>query len=392
VVPTGWVDAGSGFYVPGTDEFTGILQLLAPDTTTGELADSLLGQLGMAEMPEAYEIYESSAATWDFYKLEVEIDESTVFAVDLAMADSEGTAYVVLLQTSNELYDALHEEAFVPAVDAFAVLPLTWGQDDAEAVTDAPVPAFYSVEIIEEYPHDTSAFTQGLLMYEGEYYESTGRNGESTLRRVDFGTGEVLQSVDVPEEYFGEGLALVDDRLVQLTWTSGAAFVYDRESFELLDTLTYEGEGWGLCYDGEYLYRSDGSSIITAHDPETFEVAFRGLVMLGGQPVDQLNELECVDDSIYANVWQSDYILQIDKTNGHTVGLIDASGLMTEEELAELESAAVLNGIAYNSSNETFYLTGKLWPKTFAVSFIEEETTTEEEAPEEGPQEEDAGE
>lgn len=226
-------------------------------------------------------------------------------------------------------------------------------------------------EIISEREHDTGAYTQGLLLYEGSFYESTGRRGESTLREVDPETGEVIRSIDVDETYFAEGLALVDDRLIQLTWTAEVAFVYDLETFELLETLEYSGEGWGLCYDGEYVWMSNGSSRLVARDPETFEIEINLPVFLFDAPIDQLNELECVDDSIYANVWQTDVIVEIDKASGQILSLINASALLTPEERAAMERQAVLNGIAYDPDEEVFYLTGKYWPKLFEVTFMQ---------------------
>jgi len=232
-----------------------------------------------------------------------------------------------------------------------------------------PVPVFVP-EVISVRDHDTSAYTQGLLLHDGLFYESTGRYGESTVRAVDPETGEVQRQVEVPEQYFGEGLALVGDRLIQLTWQQTVAFVYDLDTFAQVSTFEYEGEGWGLCYDGEWLYMTDGTPFIDLRDPETFELVFSGAVTLQGQPVPNLNELECVGDSLYANVWQTDYILQIDKSNGVVTGVIDASSLLTPEERASLESGAVLNGIAYDAENDVFLVTGKLWPKVFEVRFV----------------------
>jgi glutamine cyclotransferase len=225
-------------------------------------------------------------------------------------------------------------------------------------------------EVIEVRPHDPAAYLQGWLFYEGSLYESTGRNGQSTLREVDPETGDVLRKIDVPEEYFAEGLGLVDDQLIQLTWKAGTAFIYDLATFEQTGTFTYEGEGWGLCSDGRYLYMSDGSPFLDVRDPDTFELIFSGLVTLQGRMVEQINELECVGDYVYANVWHTDYIIQIDKTNGVVVGLVDASNLLTEEERAELEPEAVLNGIVYLPDSDTFLITGKLWPKMFEVRFV----------------------
>ncbi len=223
-------------------------------------------------------------------------------------------------------------------------------------------------QIITRYPHDTSAFTQGLLLYEGELYESTGNYGVSTLRRVAVNSGEVLQAHSLDSVYFAEGLALVDDRLLQLTWRERTLFIYDRESFEVLERLSYEGEGWGLCYDGTALYHSDGSSSIDRRDPQTFDVIETITITQEGQPVTLLNELECVGDQIYANVWQSDNIVRFDKQSGIVNAVIDASGLLTPEEAAG--PADVLNGIAYDATNDEFLITGKWWPWLYRVTFI----------------------
>ncbi|MEL7672557.1 MAG: glutaminyl-peptide cyclotransferase [Chloroflexota bacterium] len=238
-----------------------------------------------------------------------------------------------------------------------------------------PVQVFVP-EVISVRDHDPSAYTQGLLLHEGLFYESTGRRGLSSLRAVDPETGEVERMIEVPGAYFAEGLALVDDRLIQLTWQENVAFVYDLDSFEQTGTFEYEGEGWGLCYDGERLYMTDGTPFIQLRDPDTFELFFSGAVTLQGQPVGNLNELECVGDYLYANVWKTDYIVQIDKSNGVVVGVIDASGLLTEDERAALlqsDSDAVLNGIAYDAENDAFLITGKLWPKVYEVRFVEQE-------------------
>jgi glutamine cyclotransferase len=246
----------------------------------------------------------------------------------------------------------------------------------AQAQSDNPIYDQVKVlapEVISVRPHDPGAYTQGLLFYNGFLYESTGRHGESTLRKVDPATGEVLQSVDVPPDYFAEGLERVDNTLIQLTWQSGIALVYDIETFEKIGEYQYEGEGWGLCGDGRYLYMSDGSPFIILRDRQTFEVFFSGLVSIQGKPVERLNELECVGDYIYANIWKTDFIVQIDKKNGVVVGVIDASGLLTDEERAQLKEPDqdVLNGIVYLPDSDTFLITGKHWPKMFEVRFVE---------------------
>lgn len=240
--------------------------------------------------------------------------------------------------------------------------------------TATPAPAVevaYMVpEVIAVRPHDPEAFTQGLLFHEGLLYESAGLYGESTLRQVDSETGEVLQSVEVPEDYFAEGLALADGRLIQLTWKETTALVYDLETFEAVDSYKYEGEGWGLCYDGERFVMSDGSADLFFRDPEIFELLDQITVTFDEQPVNMLNELECVDGDIYANIWQTDFIIRIDPATGYIDTVINAEGLLTDEEYAALQPGSVLNGIAYDPENETFLITGKRWPKLFEVQFV----------------------
>lgn len=241
-----------------------------------------------------------------------------------------------------------------------------------------------TVEVVNVYPHDATAFTQGLLYYEGLLYESTGLRGESSLREVDPTTGEVLRILPVnrPQEeltgetpmqdYFAEGLERVENRLIQLTWTEGEAFVYDLETFERLDTFNYEGEGWGLCYDERYLFMSDGSSYLSLRDAQTFDLIVKFMVTFEGQPLrpQLLNELECVEEYIYANLWTSDFIAQIDKYTGEVLALIDAASLLTEEERVAMNTNQVLNGIAYNPDTDTFFITGKQWSKLFEVRFV----------------------
>jgi len=222
-------------------------------------------------------------------------------------------------------------------------------------------------KIISVMPHDTSAFTEGLILDHGTFYESTGQYGQSTLRQVDPQTGKVLRAIRLPDVAFGEGLALVGDRLIQLTWKEHTAFVYNRDTFDLIQTFSYTGEGWGLCFDGQDLYMSDGSSTITERDPQTFAPLRQIAVTEGGQPVVNLNELECVGDSLYENVWLTDTIVQIDKATGNVTEAIDAAGLLTPQERSR---ADVLNGIAYDPNHQTFFITGKYWPWVFEVVFV----------------------
>ena len=227
--------------------------------------------------------------------------------------------------------------------------------------------------VLNVYPHDPAAFTQGLLWHDGALYESTGLYGQSSLRRVDVETGAPTQLIPVDDHLFAEGLELVDGKLIQLTWKAGIALIYAAESMTQIDRLSYEGEGWGLCDDGRYLFMSDGSPFISVRDRDSFELIFRGAVTLQGQviPPQLLNELECVGDHIYANAWNTDYIFRIDKFTGVIDALIDASALLNDAEKAGLSAGSVLNGIAWNPDNATFYITGKQWSKLFEVVFVE---------------------
>ena len=239
------------------------------------------------------------------------------------------------------------------------------------AASPAPPPAqpaeHRKARVLASVPHDAAAYTQGLVWSEGTLYESAGQYGQSSLRQVDPKTGKVLRSVQLPPRYFGEGLARVGDRLIQLTWQEGTALVYDLATFERRGELPYSGEGWGLCYDGQRLIQSDGSNRLTFRDPATFATTGGVNVTLDGRPAMQLNELECVDGVIYANVWQTEDILRIDPKDGRVTAVIDASGLLAPQERRMVD---VLNGIAWDPAKKTFLITGKLWPKMFEVTFV----------------------
>lgn len=237
----------------------------------------------------------------------------------------------------------------------------------AEARSVEPIP-IYAPEVINTYPHDTSSFTQGLVWSDGTLYESAGRYGQSNLREVDLTTGAVIRSVPVSEAYFAEGLALVDDRLIQITWRERTAFVYDATTFDVIEQFSYEGEGWGLCYDGVDLWMSDGTPNLFRRDPATFALLETIPVTLFDEPIANLNELECVDGHVYANVWQSDFIIRITPATGLVNAIVDARGLLTPQQRALLPGGAVLNGIAYRPDTQTFLITGKLWPVLFEVT------------------------
>ena len=222
------------------------------------------------------------------------------------------------------------------------------------------------VRVHRTLPHDPQAFTQGLAWWNGKLYESTGMRGKSELRRLDPVTGAIEQRVAIPVFFFGEGLALVGERMVMLTWHGERAFLFHRDSFARLGTVSYRGEGWGLCHDGTRFVMSDGSNKLRFRDSASFATAGEVAVTLDGKPLANLNELECVGDAVYANVWQRDFIVRIDPASGHATQRIDAAGLLG---MAAARNADVLNGIAYDSDAERFYVTGKLWPTLFEVTF-----------------------
>jgi glutaminyl-peptide cyclotransferase len=223
------------------------------------------------------------------------------------------------------------------------------------------------VKVLSVRPHDPTSYTQGLVWDHGTLYESAGLYGRSSLRQVDPRTGKVLRRVDLGPAFFAEGLALAGNRLLQLTWKEGVAFQYDARTFERTGEFHYEGEGWGLCDDGRRLVMSDGSDHLGFRDRQTFALLGGVDVRRDGRPATELNELECVDGAIYANVWRTDEILRIDPASGRTTAVIDASGLLEPSEQAQ---ADVLNGIAYDPEKKIFYITGKLWPKMFEVVFV----------------------
>lgn len=223
------------------------------------------------------------------------------------------------------------------------------------------------------YPHDTRAFTQGLIYRNGVLFESTGLNGRSSLRRVRLETGEVLQRKDVARRYFAEGLTEHGGELFQLTWETGVAFVYDLQTFTLKRTLRYRGEGWGLTTNGTDLILSDGSSTLSFLDPGTFRVRRRVSVRDGVRPVERLNELEFVNGKVLANVWLTDRIAVIDPASGQVSAWLDLSDLAPA---SVQQTNAVLNGIAYDGERDRLFVTGKLWPTLFEIQVLWEDSGT----------------
>ncbi|HZE70285.1 MAG TPA: glutaminyl-peptide cyclotransferase [Pyrinomonadaceae bacterium] len=223
----------------------------------------------------------------------------------------------------------------------------------------------YHFEVVNAFPHDANAFTQGLVFRQGKLFESTGQEGRSSLREVELETGQVLRKVDVPPPYFAEGLTLLNNKLYQLTWQHQLGFVYDVQTFQQINEFAYSGEGWGLTDDGESLILSDGTNRIRFLDPTSFSVIRTISVYNMRQPVTEINELEYIHGEIYANIWHENRIARINPQDGRVTGWIDLTGLRSQVEVHDDE--AVLNGIAYDSEKDRLFVTGKLWPKLFEI-------------------------
>ena len=233
-------------------------------------------------------------------------------------------------------------------------------------------PVWYDFSIVNTYPHDPEAFTQGLLFRDGYLYESTGRRGYSTLRKVELESGRVFQLHKLDSNYFGEGLTDMDDRFIQLTLSAGTGFVYDIESFSLIETFSYEGDGWGLANDGDRLIISDGTTELRFLDPETFQETGRLTVWENGEPLRNLNEMVMVDDRLFANVLHTNHIVIVNPLTGVVEGRVDL------DKLADIvrnkgDAVNVMNGLAYDRENDRLFVTGKLWPKLFEIRIIPRE-------------------
>jgi glutamine cyclotransferase len=259
----------------------------------------------------------------------------------------------------------------IPALIGIAALAglsyFYWQVVEARAPSKkTPVLAY---TVVNAFPHDPQAFTQGLIFLEGFLYESTGLQGRSSLRKVDLETGRILKQADLPGHLFGEGLTHWKDRLVQLTWRSGLGLVYSRETFRLLKKFNYTTEGWGLTQDGRHLIMSDGTAMLYFLDPETFREVRRLEVRDGDQPLRGLNELEYFNNEIYANVFLTDRIARISPMTGKVKAWIDLQGLLSPKELTR--PVDVLNGIAYDSAGHRLFVTGKLWPRLFEIKLAD---------------------
>lgn len=262
------------------------------------------------------------------------------------------------------------ESAFYKIIMLFsvsAVLLLNLSCSDKDKPSDID---YYTFEVINSYPHDKEAFTQGLIFGNGFLYESTGGYGRSSLRKTELQTGNRLQIREISDDFFAEGLTLYGGRLIQLTWRRKTGFVYDVNSFEILQTFNYQNEGWGITCDSEHLIISDGSSRLRFLNPRTFEQESSIQVLDDVGPVPGLNELEYINGRIYANVYPSDLIAQINPETGRMTAWIDLTGLLTPDDIRD--GADVLNGIAYDKKNGRIFVTGKLWPKLFEIKLVKQ--------------------
>lgn len=239
---------------------------------------------------------------------------------------------------------------------------------DDKDTTTVDTLSVYTYRIVNEYPHDPYAYTQGLTYHGGYLYEGTGLNRESTLRKVDIETGDVVKIHHLDNQYFGEGIAIMGDTIVQLTWANNVAFVYERESFAPLDTFGYPTQGWGITYDGEHLIMSDGSAHLSFRDPKTFKEKRRLYVHDDDGPVTKLNELEYINGTIYANKYLTQHIVIIDPDTGEVVGWVDCTGILRPGDITQ--PVDVMNGIAYDADGDRLYVTGKLWPKLFEIKLV----------------------
>lgn len=252
---------------------------------------------------------------------------------------------------------------------AYAAVVVAAPDTPTQPATPTPTPPpTYTYRVINTYPHDPAAFTQGLIFVDGDLYESTGRWGESTLREVGLATGAVLRSQPLDAQYFGEGITLLADKIYQLTWQEQTGFVYDRDTFELLQTFTYPHEGWGITHDGTRLIVSDGTATIHFWDPDTLEETGQITVRDNEGPLNRLNELEFVNGEIWANIWLTDLIARISPETGDVLGYIDLSGLLDTSTLTQ--PVDVLNGLAFDSQTGRLFVTGKLWPSLFEIEVI----------------------
>lgn len=244
------------------------------------------------------------------------------------------------------------------------VLLLACGAGMASAQDTVPI---YGYQVVQTFPHDTSAYTEGFFYLDGYFYESTGNIGGSTIRKVDIKTGKALQKADLPPPDYGEGIVAWKNRLIELTWQSQHGFTYDLKTFKKLGQFNYPGEGWALTADSQHIYMSDGTATLRVLDPNTLKQTGKIDVTANGNPVINLNELEWVKGEIYANVWLTHTIVRIDPATGKVTGVINLTGLGPKPEETADPSNDVLNGIAYDAKHDRLFVTGKRWPLIYEI-------------------------
>ncbi len=299
--------------------------------------------------------------------------------VDVSIKNKKGISFEKVRYSLDGINMPVNDKQLVLAVKKLGVKTLQAhigfeGQEvsiSKEIKVLAPQPpALYTYEIINEFPHDIKAFTQGLEFYKDTLYESTGRKGSSSIRKIAYQTGEVLQKIDLDARFFGEGITVLNNRLYQLTWQAKTGFIYDVEKFSKIDNFQYgqSKEGWGLCNNGTYLYKSDGTDKIWILDPETMIEKDFIQIVTNKSIFNKANELEYVDGKIYANVWQKESMMIIDATSGAIEGVVNFGGL--KERVKKHPELDVLNGVAYHPNRKTFFVTGKNWDKLFEVKIL----------------------
>ena len=272
---------------------------------------------------------------------------------------------IVALFLSAAMFSVISEKYPLPLSYITAMSVSSLYAEQNPTLDDAKVTPLYGFRVVNVYPHDPDAFTQGLVFHNGHMYEGTGLNGHSTLRKVELKTGKVLKNRHLQAEYFGEGITICRNRLIQLTWRSHTGFIYDTQSFRLLGKFSYPTEGWGITCDGNNLIMSDGTAILRFLDPWKFTVVKQIEVMDRGVAVPHINELEYIRGEIYANIWDTEYIARISPQTGEMLGWIDLRGLY--QFVRKDGKSDVLNGIAYDAQNDRLFVTGKFWPKIFEI-------------------------
>ena len=294
-------------------------------------------------------------------------------------------AILITQCTGNPPVESSPASSLTPTVDVHTTIaPTRFPSQTASAQSTEVIqsenssPEILSYQVINSYPHDSGAFTEGLVIYNGELYETTGLNGKSSIRQVDLVTGRVERMRRLGDEYFGEGLAIIDNKMVWATWKSNIGFVYDLDSFEIIDQFEYQHEGWGLAYDGSNLFLSDGTDVI--HILSTVDYSEIGLLQVTdqGQPVTMINELEFIEGELFANIWLTTTIARIDPQTGAVTGWLDLEPLL--EDFSNIrQSIDVLNGIAYNQDTQQIFVTGKYWPRIFEIQILESNDTSPDE-------------